>query len=715
MNTLTASILFAFINSIILVVIYYYLHRQYDERALKIWAMAWLVYSLRFLVLLLARNIGDSALLQMVVQALSLVSGIVLLYGMYIYTGRGMPAYWKAGFIACMIWVFLLPVTGMEYLYYALPVSAFLGAVFLWTGIAFLKSGVKKNLGALITGIAFIVWAFHKLDNPLLRDNALLAPLGYFISSTIIVFVAVGILISYFEKVRFRLLAHEKSLDSALLDSIRRETQIMLILEGAQNVLENRSFGETAGFIFESCRRFTGATGGYVALLSRDERNSEILFPSGDREGSGSVDGGHIVAVGGIHGKAYDTGKVVYDNAFPAGDWDVYLPSIPREKGNVMFAPMVVDGKTVGLIALANKIEDFDDNDAQITQAFANLASIALMNSISREMLEKSESRFRTLVESMHDVVFTLDRERRFSGIYGRWASDPQVGPGYHIGKNALDLWGDEAGRIHHEMSGRALGGENVTYEWSIPAGESVIHMQTSLSPLRDGHGKINGIVGVGRDITRLKQVETRLEDSLREKDLLLKEVHHRVKNNMQVISSLINLQAQRTERTIYRNIFEETSSRVRAMALVHEKLYQSRDFARINFREYVRDLVDGLVRSHGLGTSRIGLDIAADEVDIGIDKAIPCAQIINELVSNSLKYAFPGERSGRLSISFSRNGDRVHTLTVADDGIGIPPGFDPATSKTLGLQLVYGLVKQLRGSIELDTSSGSRFVISFK
>jgi two-component sensor histidine kinase len=181
------------------------------------------------------------------------------------------------------------------------------------------------------------------------------------------------------------------------------------------------------------------------------------------------------------------------------------------------------------------------------------------------------------------------------------------------------------------------------------------------------------------------------------------------------VISSLVNLQAQRTGEEHHRKLFEETSARVRAMALVHEKLYQSRDFSRINFRDYVEDLVSGLLESFDHGVSRIGLEIKVDDMEIGIDRAIPCAQIINELVTNSLKYAWADGRNGKLSIYFGKNGGDEHTLVVADNGTGIPAGFDPAASKTLGLQLVNGLVKQLRGSLEIDRSSGTKFIITFR
>ncbi len=204
------------------------------------------------------------------------------------------------------------------------------------------------------------------------------------------------------------------------------------------------------------------------------------------------------------------------------------------------------------------------------------------------------------------------------------------------------------------------------------------------------------------------------LESSLHEKELLLKEVHHRVKNNMQIVSSLINLQALKVRDEEHRMLYTETSARVRAMALVHEKLYMSENFARINFREYIRELAAGLMASFNAAPSRVKLEIGAENIEIGIDRAVPCAQIVNELISNSLKYAFPGERSGKIHIQFGKNGSECHRLVVSDDGIGIPAELDIMSAKTLGLQLVAGLVKQLRGTMEIDRTGGTRITIEF-
>jgi hypothetical protein len=218
----------------------------------------------------------------------------------------------------------------------------------------------------------------------------------------------------------------------------------------------------------------------------------------------------------------------------------------------------------------------------------------------------------------------------------------------------------------------------------------------------------------VGIDITERKLAEAKIQTSLREKEVLLQEVHHRVKNNLQVISSLLDLQSQQIEEQAMLEVFRESQNRVKSMALVHEKLYQSKDFAKINFAEYTESLTNYLFKAYDLATSNINLELNIDEVSLNIDTAIPCGLIINELVSNALKYAFPEQNSGIISISIHSDEDECFTLTVKDNGVGLPGNWDVKSAKSLGIELVKILTKQLKGTIELDKHIGSKFIIRF-
>ncbi len=215
-------------------------------------------------------------------------------------------------------------------------------------------------------------------------------------------------------------------------------------------------------------------------------------------------------------------------------------------------------------------------------------------------------------------------------------------------------------------------------------------------------------------DITERKKAEKQIKQSLREKEVLLREIHHRVKNNLQVISSLLNLQADHIKDRTYQGMLKESQNRIKSMALIHEKLYQSENLADIDFEEYITSLVYGLVRSYNV-MEKVTPTIKVDKVSLGIDAAIPCGLIINELVSNSLKYAFPGDRTGEITIQLHSTGNTVE-LVVADNGVGIPDTIDFRNTQTLGLDLVTTLAEeQLDGEIMLDKTKETAFRITFE
>jgi PAS domain S-box-containing protein len=230
----------------------------------------------------------------------------------------------------------------------------------------------------------------------------------------------------------------------------------------------------------------------------------------------------------------------------------------------------------------------------------------------------------------------------------------------------------------------------------------------------REAEGRVSHYQGILVDITARKQAEEQLKASLQEKEVLLKEIHHRVKNNLQVVSSLLDLQADYITDEPAHLILQESQNRIKSMALIHERLYRSNDLARINFAEYVEDLIHHLLRSYGNLTGRVSLQHYIAPVSLSIETAIPCGLIINELVSNALKYAFPQGRAGVIEVELQVSDQRQLLLTVKDNGIGLPTGIDFRRVKSLGLTLVMTLVKQLKGNIEFHSQSGTEFEIAF-
>ncbi|KAF5075328.1 Histidine kinase [anaerobic digester metagenome] len=212
-------------------------------------------------------------------------------------------------------------------------------------------------------------------------------------------------------------------------------------------------------------------------------------------------------------------------------------------------------------------------------------------------------------------------------------------------------------------------------------------------------------------NITKLKDTENELKNSIKEKDLLLKEVHHRVKNNMQIISSLLNLQSNYLQDDKIRTLFQESQNRIRSMAMVHEKLYKSESMSKIDFKQYMSDLVDSLSYNHRINPDNIKKKM--EPVLFDVETAIPCGLIINELVTNTFKHAFPDEKMGEVTVELYKNNDTVF-LKVADNGIGFPEDIDFKNTKSLGLKLVNSLVMQLDGKIELDRTKGTVFTVSF-
>lgn len=216
-------------------------------------------------------------------------------------------------------------------------------------------------------------------------------------------------------------------------------------------------------------------------------------------------------------------------------------------------------------------------------------------------------------------------------------------------------------------------------------------------------------------ELAERRRIEAQISASLEEKEVLLKEIHHRVKNNLQVISSLLDLQANNIADARTVEMFRDSQNRVTSMGLIHERLYQASDLARIDFSEYIQELSKNLFYSYSGDADDIEISTSADEIFLDVDTSIPCGLIINELVSNCLKYAFPAGRGGRIEIELKKDADNQLLLVVRDDGVGLPEGMDFRTTKSLGLKLVSTLVRQLKGKLQLSShGTGAEFKISF-
>jgi PAS domain S-box-containing protein len=323
-----------------------------------------------------------------------------------------------------------------------------------------------------------------------------------------------------------------------------------------------------------------------------------------------------------------------------------------------------------------------------------------------------------TFMDNIPDAIYFKDSESKFLRVNKAQAERMGLKNSYEaIGKSDFEFFDKSDAKITRDEENEVMNSGNVSTKEkerkNLVDGKTEWRLSTKL-PLRNSDGLIFGTFGISRDITELKQAENKIKQDLHEKEILLTEIHHRVKNNLQVVSSLLHLQSQRFDDLQMGLSFQVAIKRIHSMALVHEKLYQSKDFSQINFSEYIELLGRDLVQTYTMDDKKIQMEYNLKDTFLGIDSAIPCGLLVNELVSNALKHAFPGDRDGKIYISFLRLEDESYQLIVRDDGIGIPDNINFDSTETLGMHLIDMLAKQIEGNVDLERKDGSTFTVSF-
>jgi PAS domain S-box-containing protein len=333
------------------------------------------------------------------------------------------------------------------------------------------------------------------------------------------------------------------------------------------------------------------------------------------------------------------------------------------------------------------------------------------------EALEESEEQYRDLVEKAGIAILIDDREGNFKYANKRYAEL------FGYSEKELEsqsihtvVHPDEVDRVLKYHNNRVRGKKAPSrYEVkAVKKDGSIVHLEVDAKAIKKGK-KIVGTRSYIWDITARKMAGEKIKASLQEKEVLLREIHHRVKNNLQIISSLLNLQSRHIKDEPSLDMFKESRHRVRSMALVHEKLYRSEDMAKVDFCEYIQSLSTHLFMSYGVNSASIELDVDAKDVYLDINTSIPCGLIINELVSNSLKHAFAGRKKGRIRIVLQPENKSKFKLVVSDDGVGLPENIDVSKTESLGLQLVTMLVEQLNGSLAINRNNGTTIEIMFQ
>jgi PAS domain S-box-containing protein len=344
----------------------------------------------------------------------------------------------------------------------------------------------------------------------------------------------------------------------------------------------------------------------------------------------------------------------------------------------------------------------------------------------AEEALQASEQKHRTLYETMTQGVVYQDVDGNI--ISANSAAEEVLGLTIDqmMGRTSMDpRWksihedgSDFPGDTHPSMVALKTGEEvrNVVMGVFHPDKERHVWININAVPqFKSGENKPYQVYTTFEDITNRVETEEHIRASLHEKELLLKEIHHRVKNNLQVISSMLSLQSMHIMDDDLKAMFRESQGRVQTMAIVHEKMYQSPDLSKIGFAEYLKDLTHELFASYGVDSSQITSNVDVADIKLGVDVAIPCGLIVNELISNSLKHAFPNGEKGEIKVNLVRDNEDKFNLVVGDNGVGFPKGIDFKQMESLGLRLVNTLVDQLKGTIELDNEGGTKFKIEFR
>lgn len=383
------------------------------------------------------------------------------------------------------------------------------------------------------------------------------------------------------------------------------------------------------------------------------------------------------------------TQQFTYEQIAPNGD---------RSYQEVVLNPIFnEDGTVTEVSGFSHDVTDKKIAEEQTKQQTAKLQSI----------IENSSHLFWTYHKKYGLTSYNQNYYNSFIDSYGK---EPELHSS-NLFKNNKELDSFWAEKYNEVFKGKKI--EFITERTNLKGQLSI--KEVFLSPIYNEDGSVSEVSGMAHDITEKMIAEKELKNSLKEKEILLKEVHHRVKNNLQVISSILNLQSSYIHDEKILTILKESQNRIKSMAFIHESLYQTNDFSQINFSEYVVNLSKNLVHSYLVNNELIELRLDINKVSLNLDLSIPCGLIINELVSNALKYAFENQQEkGYILIKLKTDENYVY-LTIADNGKGLPKNLDFRNTESLGLQLVTTLVEQINGTIELEKTKGTSYKITFK
>lgn len=389
---------------------------------------------------------------------------------------------------------------------------------------------------------------------------------------------------------------------------------------------------------------------------------------------------------------------------------------------SLIILPLKMDGEVYGAMGIyADEVDAFDPGEVKLLEELSNDLSFGLKSMRARfekekieRALRESEAKFRSFIETAEEGVWIIDEKAKTNYLNDAMLKILGYTRNEMMGHSFFEFMDDENKIYAKEKLERRKKGFGEKYDFKFRhKNRSSVWTIISAKPLYKNN-KFIGSLGMLTDITKRKKMEEELKKSLNEKEMLLKEIHHRVKNNLMVISSLLNLQSNYIKNKEDFDMFRESQNRAKSMALIHELLYRSDDLKSIDFGDYMGTLIKHLFNTYVDDPQYLKLNLDLQKIKLDINTSIPLGLIVNELVSNSLKHAFPKGKAGEINISLkAEKGEYI--LIVGDNGVGINDDIDFKNTDSLGLQLINSLTQQIDGEIELDKSQGTKFSIRFE
>ncbi|MBN1316532.1 MAG: PAS domain S-box protein [Anaerolineales bacterium] len=387
---------------------------------------------------------------------------------------------------------------------------------------------------------------------------------------------------------------------------------------------------------------------------------------------------------------------------------------------SILSVPLINKGNVVGVIqAVDTEPTRFAAEDQLIIESLAATAAGAIENARLYKALNASQEYTRNVIDSSMDIIITVDLNRRI--VEFNKAAQEAFGyvPDEVIGRNVEVLYADANQALEiHEMT--VINGRCAQRIDNRRKNGEIFPVHLSAATLKDASGRLVGVMGISRDISAQVMAEEKIRASLEEKEVLLREIHHRVKNNLQIISSMLKLQARSVQDEHLADMLRDSQSRIRSMALIHETLYQSPDLSRVNLKSYILTLASHLCQMYSFQERGIRLNVQGDDVTMDIDTAVPCGLIVTELLSNAFTHGFPiqmerdsSKGPGEIIVRLKQEGENC-SLLVRDNGVGLDPDFEIENTESLGFRLVGALVKQLNGTIIIERQQGTSIMISF-